>query len=1212
MASDFRALLSDLSPYQGVRCTVDLPACQLILSSEPESDQPEAVFDLPASRQVEDPVLQPSGQGICAMVASSGQKQSLVPWKMELEYGLIAGPEGCFVSRSDDHFEPWLLRSQMLIYPGSYTRRPAQGPFDLFVSDDQRLLAVVNRLEAHVLVFDLQTRRELARKTFEAFKGPKVINVAFSTQWQTLWLSGADSRELWRWDLDTGKTEAISGSWQFPTQVISQGNTLWLLDSQRKSRLHQLSLPELQPLNVLELEGSSYAHQTDTPADLMYFGPDGKWLAVLTQVNLPDPFTPKITVVDASSGQLLQQYQPSNRTWPALLTTTSPNEAYRKLLKQQQEINPEGGQQLSGVTQALLASFGLSLNSFSSTLLVLRAEKGPVVDLPGRTRELILDEIRRALQAEHGLSFVIPPRNVAEKEIVVHAERLAHMLRSHQEVECVIHRMLEHYTIGLKLNRQQLLGELKTMGLMSGGGADTSPTAAATAAPEQPVQALPEGWSAIADPLNTRLMQLNPELKPVWSLDTALFGVYRPGDLAWTPEGFIVLDTESAEVSCWSNLGKQEWTLSSKTNTWGRVRVAALGSQPLILGLDTERGTLEALSSGGQLHWSWSVLQEKPRVLDLCAADASSLWLLHDGGKVSRVKSDSGAVIENFEVPGFPAVLAASDQGELALFDGQVQALHVLTGDELQSHEISVSSTRYRIHQPLGLQWRSADELVLHDAYRLLVINARSGALLHECLLQDLQTKTGMPNLAPVGMFTSLAQRQNSMQGGSQQSLLDMLSRVSLFQQAPEDFIAELAGLIRTRVFNRGDEIVRKGDEGKEMFLIRQGEVEVMGARMTDVVASMGPGDIFGEIALMLGQKRNATVRAAGYCEVFCLGQSELDALLPYYPGVRDRLLQLAQERQLQEQLRSEQEQERLRSRIEALSAQRKSSTPALRPNLQRMAAAAVDPASLSPLEIWVRHQSGGQLALVSREGTVLKVLGDHQLLLQPVRVLDTQHGLWVLDAGQNQLLLLDSQTLERRNAMTQWSETQLEQPRDMAETLSGSLWIANTGKGELLHISAQGQLLDRLSHGRAPSAVSALDNGHLLVTDMRQHTVSEITASGETVWSYGTPRKFGRDENLLFSPEYATRLPNGHTLIADTGNSRVIEVDSKGRIVWSLLSGTGLRMTRPTRAERLPDGHILVEHSNRSQWLEVNRELIPAWRYAVPVEAFEESIQSE
>lgn len=1210
MGSDFRALLSDLSPYQGVRCTVDLPACQLILSSEPDDGQDEVVFDLPASRQLEDPVLQPSGQDICALMAESGQKQSLASWQMALEYGLIAGPEGCFVSQPDDHFEPYLQRSQLLIYPGSYTRRPAQGPFDLFVSDDQRLLAVVNRLEAHVLVFDLQTRQELARQQFEAFKGPKVINVAFSTQWQTLWLAGADSRELWRWDLDTGKTEAVSGSWHFPTQVLSQQNTLWLLDSQRKSRLHQLSLPELQPMHVIELEGSSYAHQTDTPADLMHIGPDGSWLAVLTQINLPDPFTPKITVIDTHSAKITQQYQPSNRTWPALLTTAKANAAYRKLLKQQQEINPESGQQLSGVTQALLASFGLSLNSFGSSLLVLRAEKGPAVDLPGRTRELILDEIRQSLQAEHGLSFATPPRNAAEKEIVVHAERLTHMLRSHQEIECVIHRMLGHYTIGLKLNRQHLLGELKSLGLLSGGGgAKTAATTAQALAPELATQALPEGWCSIADPLNTRLMQLNPDLKPVWNLDTTLINVYRPGDLAWTTDGFVVFDSESAEVSSWSNLGKQEWTLSSKVNTWGRMRVASVGSQLLILGLDTERGALEALAPGGQLHWSWSVLQDKPRVLDLCKADHHSLWLLHDGGAVSRVKNNSGAVLESFEVPGFPAVVAASHQGQLALFDGQVQTLHILKGDELQSHEISISSTRYRIHQPLGLQWRNAEELVLHDAYRLLVIQASTGALVHERLLQDLQPKTNLPNLAPVGVFSALAQRQHSIQGGSQQSLQDMLSRVSLFQQAPEDFIAELAGLIRTRVFNRGDEIVRKGDEGKEMFLIRQGEVEVMGARITDVVASMGPGDIFGEIALMLGQKRNATVRAAGYCEVFCLDQGDLDALLPYYPAMRDRLLQLAQERQLQEQLRSEQEQERLRSRIEALNAQRKSSAaPALRPSLSRLAAASVDPASLSPLEIWVRHQSGGQLALVSREGTVLKVLGDHQLLLQPVRALDTQHGFWVLDAGQNQLMLLDSQTLERRIAMTQWSETQLEQPRDMAETLSGSLWIANTGKGELLHISAQGQLLERLAHGRAPSAVSALDNGHLLVTDMRQHTVSEITPAGDTIWCYGTPRKFGRDENLLFSPEHACRLPNGHTLIADTGNSRVIEVDSKGRIVWSLLSGTGLRMTRPTRAERLPDGHILVEHSNRSQWLEVNRELIPAWRYAVPVEAFSEA----
>ncbi|MBF2054126.1 MAG: AAA family ATPase [Candidatus Sericytochromatia bacterium] len=221
------------------------------------------------------------------------------------------------------------------------------------------------------------------------------------------------------------------------------------------------------------------------------------------------------------------------------------------------------------------------------------------------------------------------------------------------------------------------------------------------------------------------------------------------------------------------------------------------------------------------------------------------------------------------------------------------------------------------------------------------------------------------------------------------------------------------------------------------------------------------------------------------------------------------------------------------------------------------------------------------------------------------------------LQQQQLPLILLGTSRLDTSEEMAglHWQEQRLLEPLNNEQALLLLNALLERGETTELPLSLQplGEaILERVTHGRAPSAVAALDNGHLLVTDMRQHTVSEITTAGEVVWSYGTPRKFGRDENLLFSPEYATRLSNGHTLIADTGNSRVIEVDSKSRIVWSLLSGTGLRMTRPTRVERLPDGHTLVEHSNRSQWLEVNRELIPAWRYAVPVESFEESTQSE
>src|SRR5690606_10936019 len=131
-----------------------------------------------------------------------------------------------------------------------------------------------------------------------------------------------------------------------------------------------------------------------------------------------------------------------------------------------------------------------------------------------------------------------------EKEIIVHAERILQLLRKHENLELVLHRLLQHYTIGLKINRQELLGALQQRGLLSSAASGLDSTPANVAELEVPLlYALPRDWISVADPLNSRLMQLNASLQAAWLLDSSLFEVYRPVDVAWIDEGFVVLDS---------------------------------------------------------------------------------------------------------------------------------------------------------------------------------------------------------------------------------------------------------------------------------------------------------------------------------------------------------------------------------------------------------------------------------------------------------------------------------------------------------------------------------------------------------------------------------------------------------------------------------------------------------------------------------------------
>lgn len=58
------------------------------------------------------------------------------------------------------------------------------------------------------------------------------------------------------------------------------------------------------------------------------------------------------------------------------------------------------------------------------------------------------------------------------------------------------------------------------------------------------------------------------------------------------------------------------------------------------------------------------------------------------------------------------------------------------------------------------------------------------------------------------------------------------------------------------------------------------------------LVAQMGPGDFFGEIALLDGRPRTATVRADGIAQVLVVGHREFHALMDEFPSVRTAVLE--------------------------------------------------------------------------------------------------------------------------------------------------------------------------------------------------------------------------------------------------------------------------------------------------------------------------------
>ena len=75
------------------------------------------------------------------------------------------------------------------------------------------------------------------------------------------------------------------------------------------------------------------------------------------------------------------------------------------------------------------------------------------------------------------------------------------------------------------------------------------------------------------------------------------------------------------------------------------------------------------------------------------------------------------------------------------------------------------------------------------------------------------------------------------------------------------------------KIYNDGETIIREGEKGSEMYIIKSGAVKVIrnAAQTAHILATLGPGDFFGEMALFDNAPRSATVTAVGETRVISI-----------------------------------------------------------------------------------------------------------------------------------------------------------------------------------------------------------------------------------------------------------------------------------------------------------------------------------------------------
>lgn len=114
------------------------------------------------------------------------------------------------------------------------------------------------------------------------------------------------------------------------------------------------------------------------------------------------------------------------------------------------------------------------------------------------------------------------------------------------------------------------------------------------------------------------------------------------------------------------------------------------------------------------------------------------------------------------------------------------------------------------------------------------------------------------------------------------------LRLIPLFRDLPEKSLRSIASRLKREQYSQGAVIFREGDHGDAMYLVESGQLEVStgSEEAPEPLAYLGPGSFVGEIALLLGQPRSATLKVVIDADLWVLQKRDLEELLAEYPSI--------------------------------------------------------------------------------------------------------------------------------------------------------------------------------------------------------------------------------------------------------------------------------------------------------------------------------------
>ena len=138
-------------------------------------------------------------------------------------------------------------------------------------------------------------------------------------------------------------------------------------------------------------------------------------------------------------------------------------------------------------------------------------------------------------------------------------------------------------------------------------------------------------------------------------------------------------------------------------------------------------------------------------------------------------------------------------------------------------------------------------------------------------------------------------------EGRRADEIMGMMENVEIFSPLSRAELKDLVANVSVRTYATGEMPVRQGDPGDSFYIIKSGQVDVVvekSAGERAVVATLGPGNIFGEMSLLTGAARTASIHVKEDAEFIVIDKESFGSTLAQNPAIAESLSRILSERQ--------------------------------------------------------------------------------------------------------------------------------------------------------------------------------------------------------------------------------------------------------------------------------------------------------------------------